>query len=99
MEAAPIEVKDPVSSGVPTLILQGAYDRRTPVYMGKRAARELENSTYVLVPQHGHEVWTNASDYVGQITSAFIQNPDTELDMNCLDSPRPQWSLSDNDRP
>ena len=45
MEAAARQVKDPVSSSVPTLILQGAYDTRTPVWMGKRAARELENST------------------------------------------------------
>ena len=39
--AASIEVKNPVSSTVPALILQGAYDTRTPVFMGRRAAREL----------------------------------------------------------
>jgi pimeloyl-ACP methyl ester carboxylesterase len=91
--AAPIQVKDPVSSTVPTLILQGAYDRRTPVFMGKRAARELENSTYVLVPQAGHEVWTYAGDCVGQIAGAFIQDPDADLDLSCLDAQQPQWVL------
>ena len=91
--AAPIQVKDPVSSTVPTLILQGAYDRRTPVFMGKRAARELENSTYVLVPQIGHEVWTYAGDCVGQIAAAFIQDPGADLDLSCLDARQPQWVL------
>jgi len=91
--AAPIQVKDPVSSMVPTLILQGAYDRRTPVFMGKRAARELENSTYVLVPQAGHEVWSYAGDCVGQIAGAFIQDPGADLDLSCLDARQPQWIL------
>ncbi|MEX5728625.1 pimeloyl-ACP methyl ester carboxylesterase [Rhodovulum iodosum] len=91
--AAPIQVKDPVSSMVPTLILQGAYDRRTPVFMGKRAARELENSTYVLVPQSGHEVWSYAGDCVGQIAGAFIQDPDADLDLSCLVARQPQWVL------
>jgi pimeloyl-ACP methyl ester carboxylesterase len=93
VEAAPIQVKDPVSSTVPTLVLQGAYDRRTPVFMGKRAARELANSTYVLVPQTGHEIWSYAGDCVGQIAGAFIQDPGAELDLSCLDGRKPQWAL------
>jgi pimeloyl-ACP methyl ester carboxylesterase len=91
--SASIQVKDPVSSTVPTLILQGAYDRRTPVFMGERAARELENSTYVLVPQSGHEVWTYAGDCVGQIAGAFIQDPNADLDLSCLAARQPQWVL------
>ena len=96
VEAAPIQVKDPVSSSVPALILQGAYDTRTPVYMGKRTARELENSTYVLVPQKGHEVWSNAGGCIGQIATAFIQNPDAALDLSCLEARQPQWVLPDD---
>ncbi len=95
VEAAPIQVKDPVSSTVPTLVLQGAYDTRTPVFMGKRAARELTNSTYVLVPQEGHEVWSNAGDCVGQIATAFVQDPDADLDLSCLDTRKPKWALPD----
>ncbi len=68
------------------IILQGAYDGPTPVYMGRRAARELENSTYVLVPQQGHGTWTRADDCVGQIAGAFIQSPDAALDLSCLDA-------------
>lgn len=96
VKAASIQVKDPVSSTVPTLILQGAYDMRTPVYMGKRAARELSNSIYVLVPQQGHEVWTHSGDCVGSIATAFIQDPDATLDLSCLDKRRPSWALPDD---
>ena len=93
VKTAPIEVKNPVSSTIPTLILQGAYDTRTPVYMGLRAARELKNSTLVIVPQQGHEVWTSATNCVGQIATAFVLDPSAELDLSCLDVRRPQWAL------
>lgn len=90
---APIEVKNPVSSTVPTLILQGAYDNRTPVYMGRRAARELANSTLAIVPQQGHEVWKDANNCAGRIAAAFVADPAQELDLSCLDGRLPQWVL------
>lgn len=93
VEAAPITVKNPVSSTVPTLILQGAYDTRTPPFMGRRTARELEKSTLVMVPQQGHEVWVRASNCAGQIASSFVMDPERELDLTCLDARRPQWAL------
>ncbi len=91
--AAPIEIKDPVTSKVPTLILQGAYDFPTPVYMGRRADRELENSIFVLVPQQGHGTWNNAKGCVGQIAAAFVQNPNAEIDLGCVEARQPKWTL------
>jgi len=93
VDPAPIEVKGPVTSNVPTLILQGAYDKLTPVYMGQTANSELENSTYVYVPQQDHETWRNAESCVGQIASTFVQDPEAELDLTCLDARQPQWAL------
>ena len=90
---APIEVKDPVTSDVRTLILQGAYDKSTPVYMGQTAASELANSTYVLIPQQDHVTWRNAESCVGQIATAFVEDPEAELDLSCLDARQPQWVL------
>jgi pimeloyl-ACP methyl ester carboxylesterase len=90
--AAPIEVKDPVSSNVPTLILQGAYDFPTPIYMGKRADRELGNSIYVLIPQQGHGTWNQAESCVGRIASGFVKTPDTEIDLSCVEARRPHWA-------
>ena len=95
--AAPIEVKNPVSSTVPALILQGAYDTRTPLFMGRRAARELANSTLVVVPQQGHEVWTSATNCAGRIATAFVLDPGAELDLSCLDARRPQWALPEGE--
>ena len=97
--AAPIEVKDPVTSDVPALILQGAYDMPTPIYMGQTANSELENSTYVLIPQQGHATWNTAESCVGKIAAAFVQDPEAELDLSCLDARQPQWALPGNDEP
>jgi pimeloyl-ACP methyl ester carboxylesterase len=93
VEPQPIEVKDPVSSNVPALILQGAYDGPTPIYMGQTANSELENSTFVLIPQQGHGTWTSAGSCVGQIATAFLLDPETELDLSCLEARQPQWVL------
>jgi pimeloyl-ACP methyl ester carboxylesterase len=91
--AAPIEVKDPVTSKVPTLILQGAYDFPTPVYMGRRADRELESSIFVLIPQQGHGTWNNSQGCMGQIASDFVQNPDAEIDLSCIEARQTKWAL------
>jgi len=91
--AAPIAVKNPVSSTVPALILQGTTDTATPVFMGRRAARELANSTLVLIPQHGHEVWKAATSCAGTIATAFVLDPEQELDLACLDARLPEWAL------
>ena len=91
--AAPIDVKDPVTSKVPTMILQGAYDFPTPVYMGRRADRELENSILVLIPQQGHGTWNSVQSCVGRIASDFVQNPDAEIDLSCMEARQPKWAL------
>lgn len=67
--------------------------------MGQRAARELENSTYVLVPQQGHGSWGNAVSRVQEIATAFVQNPEAELDLSCLASRLPQWALPGDAKP
>lgn len=91
--AAPIAVKNPISSTVPTLILQGTADTATPPFMGRRAARELANSTLVMIPQHGHEVWKGATSCAGTIATAFVLDPEQELDLSCLEARLPQWAL------
>jgi pimeloyl-ACP methyl ester carboxylesterase len=97
VDPAPIEVKGPVSSSVPALILQGAYDKPTPIYMGQTANSELANSTYVLIPQQDHWTWRNAESCVGQIATAYLLDPETELDLSCLDARQPQWVLPGDD--
>lgn len=91
--AAPITVKDPVSSTTPALILQGAYDVATPVYSGLRASRELSNSIFALVPRQGHEVWTPTSACVTQIATDFVLDPSRSPDQSCLEARRLQWVM------
>ena len=93
VSAASIEVKNPVKSDIRTLILQSTYDNQTPVYMGKRADRELDNSVFVMVPQAGHGAWRKSDSCVGSISYAFLQDPDRVLDLNCLEARKPQWAL------
>lgn len=93
VKAAPPEFKRPVSSEVPTLILQGAYDTKTPVTMGRRASRELANSTLVIVPQQGHEVWATSNPCAAGIATAFVLDPGKALDLTCLEERSPQWAL------
>jgi len=97
--AAPIEVKDPVNSNVPTIILQGAYDSATPIYMGRRAERELENSILVLIPQQGHGTWNDAESCVGRIAAVFVKNPDAAIDLSCIEARQPQWALPYESQP
>lgn len=93
VQAADESIKRAVSSDVPTLILQGAYDRRTPVYMGELAADELANANLVLIPQQGHEVWSDAGSCAALIAAAFIADPQAPLDLSCLEVRQPRWSL------
>jgi hypothetical protein len=61
--------------------------------MGRRADRELESSIFVLIPQQGHGTWNNAQGCIGQIASDFVQNPDAEIDLSCIEARQPKWAL------
>ncbi len=83
----------PVSSAIPTLVLQGDVDVRTPRAWGEAAARTLSNGTLALVPQQGHEVWTASSPCVNSIAEAFIGAPGAKPDLSCLARRRPVFVL------
>ncbi len=89
----PSSVTAPVRSDIPTLILQGAYDVKTPVIMGQEAARQLSRSTLAIVPQQGHEVWVNATNCPAKLATAFIIDPTRRLDLSCLETRKPRWAL------
>lgn len=93
VQAVDESIKRAVASDVPTLILQGAYDRRTPVYMGELAAEELSNADLVLIPQQGHEVWTDAGSCAALMAAAFIADPQAPVDRSCLEIREPRWAL------
>ncbi len=83
---------EPVTSAIPTLILQGEYDTRTPPVHGRSLAEQLANATLVLVPQAGHETW-GASNCAARIGIEFIRDPQQVPDLSCLETRRHRFSL------
>ena len=61
--------------------------------MGELAADELTNANLVLIPQQGHEVWSDAGSCAALIAAAFIADPQAPLDLSCLEVRQPRWSL------
>jgi pimeloyl-ACP methyl ester carboxylesterase len=86
--------REPVSSDLPILILQGEFDVRTPLKNGLALAEQLQNATLAVIPQIGHETWTG-SNCVGQIATDFILNPDQVLDLSCLQARQERFVLPD----
>jgi pimeloyl-ACP methyl ester carboxylesterase len=86
---------EPVSSGVPVLILQGEYDTRTPPDNGRALAEQLDNATLVTVPQAGHETWAG-DNCAARVGISFLRDPERPLDLSCMESRRHQFSLPDD---
>ncbi|MFN2277319.1 MAG: alpha/beta hydrolase, partial [Candidatus Promineifilaceae bacterium] len=86
---------EPVTSQIPTLILQGEFDTRTPLQNGRSLSEQLSNDTLVIIPQVGHETWTSATSCVGQISINFISNPEQGPDLSCLAQRQEHFSLPD----
>jgi hypothetical protein len=79
--------KDAVVSGIPSLIIEGAYDPATPPFYGKQVAENLSNNYYFEFPNMGHV--PTAGDDSGcamQIALDFIANPGIEPDRACLNA-------------
>jgi pimeloyl-ACP methyl ester carboxylesterase len=83
---------EPVTSAVPTLILQGEYDTRTPPAHGRAVAEQLANATLAFIPQAGHETW-GSGNCVARIGIEFIRDPQQAPDLSCLEIRRHRFSL------
>lgn len=98
-QATPAEAQ-PVTSSIPTLILEGEYDPVTPPSNGDLVAKTLSNSSAFLFPGIGHGVW--ASDFGSgglgapcsiQVTLAFWDAPAAKPDGSCVASdPEPTFT-------
>jgi pimeloyl-ACP methyl ester carboxylesterase len=87
VKPVPIVQKEPVSSPIPTLILQGEYDPATPPMNGMLAAQTLSQSSFFLFPGVGHGVLASqASTCPAGITKAFAENPTEKPDASCIKS-------------
>lgn len=81
-----------LDSAIPTLILQGEYDTRTPPLHGRTLAEQLGSATLVMIPQAAHETW-GPGNCAARIGIEFIRNPQQTPDLSCLETRRHRFSL------
>lgn len=77
---------DPVTSDIPTLILAGEFDPRTPPAYARTVASTLSRAQVAIVPWYGHDF---RSDCGFRMTRQFFDAPDRPVDATCLDSVPP----------
>jgi hypothetical protein len=79
----------PVTSTVPTLLLNGRFDPITPPSNGVLAAQTLSNSTVITVANTAHGAFPAGGPCISQIMGTFVDNPLLKVDTRCLDSMDP----------
>lgn len=74
--------KEPVESDIPTLLLSGEYDPVTPPAFAEKAMQTLSNAQHLVAEGQGHIIGTRGC--MPKILTAFIKDPETELDTACM---------------
>ena len=74
----------PVRSGIPTLILTGDFDDRTPTEHAHRIAATLSYAYLVEFPDEGHDARPSAC-HAG-IVAQFLEDPTREPDTSCVEA-------------
>ena len=84
------DIKEPVNSDIPALILSGAYDVQTPDFWAQSTKQNLSNSYYFLFPSGGHGNLGNKTSQSPShkcgytLGKAFIKNPHTSPPDTCI---------------
>lgn len=73
----------PVSSKIPSLLANGAFDPITPPAYAKETLKYLSNAFYAEFPTDGHSTFNPC--YFGMI-AAFLENPDQQPNLGCAAS-------------
>jgi alpha-beta hydrolase superfamily lysophospholipase len=72
----------PVRSDIPTLILTGYFDDRTPTEHTRRIAATLSRAYLVEFPDEGHD--TRAPACHAAIVRQFFEDPTRQPDISCV---------------
>lgn len=92
----PDETDVDVTTDVPTLILAGDLDARTPVMRSELVAATLPRATIVEFPEGTHVQLAEINQCAGQILRSFLTDPQAAIDTGCIDSmPRRGFALPD----
>jgi hypothetical protein len=73
----------PVTSDIPTLVMQGEYDPITPPAWGQHAAETLENGYFYIYPGVGHGA-ALVDGCPREMMLAFLENPTATPDDSCI---------------
>jgi pimeloyl-ACP methyl ester carboxylesterase len=92
----PDETDVDVTTDVPTLILAGDLDARTPIIRSELVAASLPRATIVEFPEGTHVQLGEINQCAGKILRAFLAEPDAALDTGCIaEMPRRGFILPD----
>lgn len=74
-----------ITSEVPILTLNGAYDAITPTYGAERTHEVLPNSTFFEIPFTSHGVIRSGGECPQSIAFAFLDDPNEPPDGSCIE--------------
>ena len=80
---------EPVTSSIPTLVLNGKYDPVTPAVWGDLAAATLSNSYVFTFDGAGHGVAVAGQRCALSLVRAFVKNPAARPDEKCVTTVKP----------
>ena len=76
------EFKNAVVSDIPTLLLSGEYDPVTPPKNAEKVMQTLSNAQHLVAKGQGHIIGNRGC--MPKILTAFIKDPATELETECM---------------
>ena len=85
--AAPEEMRQPVASSIPTLLISGSFDTLTSLAGAKAAAPRLSKATIISIPGIGHFV-APQSPCAQSVIVSFLADP-TAPDASCVGTLKP----------
>ncbi|MEN3975233.1 alpha/beta hydrolase [Emcibacter sp. SYSU 3D8] len=85
---APDTFREPVVSNVPALLINGAYDTRTPAAYAERQAAHLTYVYRIVLPNRGHSP-SPSSNCAKAAIDGFLDNPLSPAPPACLQHQRP----------
>lgn len=74
----------PVETDLPVVVANGALDPITPVPLAEAIMPGFENGRLAVFPHAGHGP-TRSLDCAGEFLNGFFDDPDAELDMECVE--------------
>jgi pimeloyl-ACP methyl ester carboxylesterase len=81
---------EPVSSAIPTLMLEGVFDNALPAFLSRPAATRLSNGYFIELPA-GHALVLTPCGV--NLINQFLTDPSKAPDASCIDKMTMDWVL------